>query len=106
MEKTTNPYFKNYCTPSVVEDEAEFVPSKHIFSIFYSIPTFTEIYKNMKKFASGISKHTRRGKLDVDKAPCIEVCVNPKIKEKYSLTNKTPVDYADMLLPLTKNMQG
>ena len=59
----------------------------------------------MKKFVSGIYKYTRPWKLYVEEAPCIEVCVNPKIQGKYSLAPKTPLDYADMLLTLTKNMQ-
>ena len=70
-------------------------------------PVFTSTYKNMKNFVSEIFKHTRSGKLDVEEASHIEVCVKPNIKQKYDLTTKTsPVEYADMLLPLTKNIQG
>ena len=61
----------------------------------------------MKKFVSEIFKCTILGKLDAEEASHIEVCVNPNIQEKYKLAPKnSPVDYADMLLPLTKNMQG
>ena len=61
----------------------------------------------MKKFVSEISKRTRSGKPDVEEASHIEVCLNPKIQYKYNLSHKnSPVDYADMLLPLTKNIQG
>ena len=61
----------------------------------------------MKKFASGIFKDIRSGKLDVEEDPRIEQCLNPNIQEKYNLTSKTsPADYAYMLLTLTKNMQG
>ena len=68
---------------------------------------FTENYKNIKKFASEIFKHTRPGKSDVEETRLIERCVNPKIQEKYNLPSKiSPADYADFLLLLTKNMQG
>ena len=56
---------------------------------------------------SEISKRTISGKTDVEEDPCIEGCVNIKIQDKYILTPKNGiVYYADMLLPLTKNMQG
>ena len=56
----------------------------------------------MKNIASGIFKGTRPGKLDAEEDPCIEGCVNLKIQDKYILTPKTsPVNYDDMLLPLT-----
>ena len=58
----------------------------------------------MKKFLSEIFKLTRSGKPDAEEASHIEGCVNPNIQEKYNLTHKTtPLDYADMLLSLTKN---
>ena len=61
----------------------------------------------MKKFVSEIFKRTRSGKTDAEEDSHIEGCVNPNIQEKYNLTHKTSsVYYADMLLPLTKNMQG
>ena len=61
----------------------------------------------MNIFLSEIFKRTRSGKQDAQKASQIESCVNPNIKEIYKLTPKTsPVSYAEMLLPLTKNMQG
>ena len=57
----------------------------------------------MKNFVSEIFKRTLSGKPDAEEPSHIEVCVNPNIQEKYNLTNKTSsVDYADMLLPLTK----
>ena len=43
----------------------------------------------------------------MEEVSLIEGYVDPKIKEKYNLTPKTSsVDYADMLLPLTKYMKG
>ena len=61
----------------------------------------------MKKFVSKIFKFIKSGKLYVEEASHIEVCVKPNIQEKYNLAPKTsPVDYADILLTLTKNMQG
>ena len=64
---------------------------------------FITIYKNMRKFVSEIFKFNRSGKLDAEEASHIEGCVNPNIQEKYNLTPKTsPVDYADILLTLTK----
>ena len=63
--------------------------------------------KNMKKFVSEIFKHNRSGKPDVEEASHIKGCVDPIIQYKYNLTTKhSPVDYSNMLLPLTKNMQG
>ena len=67
----------------------------------------TATYKNMKKFVSEISKRTRPEKPDAEEDSHIEGCANPKIQDKYNPTPKnSPVDYADMFLPLTKNMQG
>ena len=64
---------------------------------------FTATYKNMNKFESGIFKCTQSGKIYVEEDPRIEGSVNPNIQDKYNLTTKTsPVDYADMLLPLKK----
>ena len=61
----------------------------------------------MNNLVSQIFKSTRPRKSDAGEDPCIKICVNPNIQDKYSLTTKTlPVDYADMLLPQTKNMQG
>ena len=45
VDETTNPYFKNTRTPSVAENEAEFVLAKHNFSIRLSMPVFTETFK-------------------------------------------------------------
>ena len=43
----------------------------------------------------------------MEETPRIEVCVNTKIRENENLTPKTlPVDYADILEPITKNMQS
>ena len=68
---------------------------------------FAETYKSMNKFLSKILKRTRSEKLDAGEDSHIEVCVNPKIQDKYNLTPKTsPVDYYDMLLPLTKTIQS
>ena len=59
----------------------------------------------MKKFVFEIFKYNRSGNPDEEEAPRIEGCVNPNIKEKYNLPIKTSaVDYADMFLPLTKNI--
>ena len=55
----------------------------------------------MKKFVSEIFKLNRSGKLDAEEASHSELCVKPKIQDKYKLTPKTsPVYHADMLLPL------
>ena len=68
---------------------------------------FTATYKNVKKFVSEIFKRTRPGKPDMEDISHIEGCVNPNIQEKYKLAPKTsPVNYSDVLLPLTKNIQG
>ena len=57
----------------------------------------------MKKFVSKIFKNNRSGKPDAEVASQIEGCVKPNIQDKYNLTKKTSsLDYADMLLPLTK----
>ena len=64
---------------------------------------FTTTSKNMKKFVSKILENNRSGKPDTEEASHIEGCVNSNIQEKYNLTHKTSsLDYADMLLPLTK----
>ena len=64
---------------------------------------FITTSKNMKKFVSEILKRTISGKPDAEEASQIERFVNPNIQDKYNLTHKTSsVDYADMLLPLTK----
>ena len=48
-------------------------------------------------------KRTKSGKTDVQEAPCIEVCLNTKIQEKYNLAPKTsPFYYTDMLLSIKK----
>ena len=68
---------------------------------------FAATYKNMKEFVGVIFKRTRSGKPYAGEASHIEGCVNPKIQEKYNLTpENSSVDYADLLLPLTKNIQG
>ena len=67
---------------------------------------FTAPYKDMKNLVSEIFKITRSGRQDVGEASHIEGCVNPKIQENYNLNPKTsPVDYSDMLMPLTKNIR-
>ena len=72
-------------------------------SICFSIPVFTTTSKNMNKFVSEIFKSNRSGKQDTEEDSHIEGCVNPNVQEKYNITHKTSsVDYADMLMPLTK----
>ena len=61
----------------------------------------------MKKFSGGIFKHARSGNLDVEEDLRIEGCSNQDINDKYRSTpQNAPVYYADMLLHLTKNVQG
>ena len=61
----------------------------------------------MKKFVSEIYKRTISVKPDVEEASHIEVCLNPKIQDKYNLTPKTsPLDYSGILMPLAKHIQG
>ena len=45
VEETTNPSYKNYCSPSVGKYEVEFVLVKHNFSIRFRIPTFKSTNK-------------------------------------------------------------
>ena len=53
-----------------------------------------------------IFKHTRSGKPYAEKAPHIEGCVNTKIQDNYNPAPKnSPVDCADMLLPIAKTIQ-
>ena len=64
---------------------------------------FITTYKNMKKFVNEIFKRTRSGKPGAEEASHIEGCMKANIQDKYNLTQKTsPVDYSDMLMPLTK----
>ena len=64
---------------------------------------FATTSKIMKKFVREIFKFTGSGKTDSEDASHIEGCVNPNIQGNYSLNHNTSsVDYADMLLPLTK----
>ena len=67
----------------------------------------TATYKNIKMFAIEISKYIRSGNPYMEEAPSIEGFVNTNIQEKYNLTPKNvPGDYADILLPITNNIQG
>ena len=85
VDKTTNPSFKNPRAPYDAENEAEFVLVK---KTCFSIPVFTETYKNIKKFVSGILKRTRSVKPDTEEASHIARFSNPNIKKKYNLTPK------------------
>ena len=59
--------------------------------------------QHIKKFSNEIFKRTRSGKQNLEESSRIEGCVNTKIQENYNLTTKTlPVDYADILLYITK----
>ena len=70
-------------------------------------PCVNKNLQNTKKFVSEIFKCNRSGKPDKEEASHIEWFVNPNMQDNYNLTNKnSPVDYADMLLPLKKIMQG
>ena len=103
--KTTNPYFKIFA-PHLLRKMKQSL-FWFLKSICLSILVITATYKNMKKFLIEIFKRTRSGKLYSEEASYIEVCVNSKIQEKFNLAPKNSlVDYANMLLPLTKNMQG
>ena len=64
---------------------------------------FTEIYKNINNFVSKIFKRNISGKTFAEEASRIERCVSAKIQDKYNFNPKnSPVDYAVMLLPITK----
>ena len=103
VDNTTNPHLKYHCYLYVEEHETYFVLIKHKFSLCFSIHAFTENFKNMKNSASEIFKHSIPGKLDTEEAPHIEACENPNTQDNCNLTpQNAPVDYADMLLPLTK----
>ena len=57
----------------------------------------------MQKFVSKLLKQNISGKPDAEEASHIEGYLNPNIQENYNLTHKnSSVDYADILLPLTK----
>ena len=102
-----NSYFKNPHSPSVVKNEAELVLVKHNFSICFISPLFKATYKNNKNFVSKIFKRNRSGKTYAEEVPRVYGCVNTKIQDDFNLSPKTsPVDYADMLLSITKIMQG
>ena len=59
----------------------------------------------MKKFVSEIFKRTGSGGKYADEASHIKGFVKSNIQDKYNITPKTsPVYYADMLLPITKNI--
>ena len=106
VNKEINQFFQNSRVPHVSENEADFLLVKNKFSICFSMPVLTETYKNIKKLANEIFKFTRSGKLDVEEDPRIERCVITKIQDKYNLTPKNPpVNYADTLLPITKDIQ-
>ena len=84
-----NPYFKISHAPTVAEGEAYFVSVKHNFSESYSIPELTATYKKTNKYESGIFKHTRSGKLDVEETPHIGGRAKPNIQDKYNPFPKT-----------------
>ena len=76
---------------------------------------FTATYKNINRFMSEIFKHTRSGKPYFEEALRIEGCMDTNIQDKYNPTPRTlpvdysktsPVGYGDMLLTITKKMQG
>ena len=61
----------------------------------------------IKKFGSKIFKSTRSGKTYTEEAPHIELFVYTNIQEKQNFTPKnSPVYYADILLPTTKEYAG
>ena len=107
VDDPNNPYFKNPCVPTVLGGEVEFALIENNFSKCLSIPAFKATYENMRNFVSGILQHIISGELDIEEAPRIVGYVNPNIQGRQKLAPKTaPVDCANMLLPITKNMQG
>ena len=68
------------------------------------------VHGNLQKYEEVCEwniKNTRSGKPDSEEASHIEGFVNPKIRDKYNVTPKnSPVDYAYMLLLITKKYAG
>ena len=70
---------------------------------------YTRVNSNLQKiknFTSEIFKLIRSGKPDIKEPLQIMGCVYTNINDKYNITPKIlTVNYADMLPPITKNMQ-
>ena len=69
--------------------------------------TFTAVVERISRWANGREKKDSKGKAQTEKIKRETGCVDPKVIKKYKLTTNTrPEEYADIVLPFKKNMQG
>ena len=107
-EEPSNPSFKNPRAPTIEERDAKYVPVKFGFSNHkFSIPSFSAVVERISRWANGREKKDSKGKAQTEKIKRETGCVDPKVIKKYKLTTNTrPEEYADIVLPFKKNMQG
>ena len=107
-QEPSNPTFNNPRAPTVVERDAKYVPVKYNFSSYkFQVPIFSAFVERVSRWANGREKKDKDGKTLTEKTERETGCVNPKAIKKYKLTTETrPEEYAEIVLPFHKNVQG
>ena len=107
-QEPANPTFKTPHTPTIEERDAKYVPVKYNFSSYkFIIPKFSAIIERVSRWANGREKKDKDGKILTEKLPRETGCIDPKVIKKSKLTTETrPEEYADIVLPFWKNIQG
>ena len=102
-----NARFKTARSPTIGEADAKFVPVKYGFSIYkFDISVFGAVVKRVSLWANGMSKKKRNGNFETESNTRESGCVDPKFIVEHGLTKDTkPEQYAEILLPMNKNMQ-
>ena len=102
-----NPSFKTPHAPTIDPADASSVPVKHNFSETFTRPEFGGTVEQPQKYANGVFKKNKDGITKTETVPRKDGCLNPKFVEKYNLSKLSrPDEYADILLPLKKNVHG
>ena len=103
-----NARFKTARSPTIGGADAKFVPVKYGFSKYkFDIPVFGAIIERVSRWENGMSKKKRNGKVEMESNTIESGCVDPKFIAKHGLTKDTRQEqYAEILLPINKNMQG
>ena len=103
-----NARFKTVRAPTIWEADAKFVPVKYGFSKYkFDIPVLGAVFERVSRWENGMSKKKKNGKVEMESNTIESGCVDPKLIAKYGLTKDTRTEqYAEILLPMNKNMQG
>ena len=100
----SNPTFNAPRAPTVPEEDAKEIPTKHNFIETFDRPVWQGRMDKPVLFASGIQKKNRDGTDTMENVSRVNGCVNPAFIKKHNLSMmSTPEEFIEVFFPYAKN---